>query len=155
MDVVFAGLRTMSPTEEEIVETKKATFVLETLWRNLELSITPKAHILFEHAVPQFEALGGIADKVEDFVEKSHQEGKRLDNLTSRMPSQCYRQQQLVQIQRLWRSNHPNIIEAIKKVRTFSKRNFKATSRKQTSSTWKNKKSRYEIREVTKDELLK
>ena len=124
MDIVFATLRIPAPTDEEVQEAKEAIFVLETLWRNLSLVITPKAHVLFEHTVEQFENFGGIADKVEDFVEKAHQEGKRLEHLTSRMPKQCYRQMQLVQIQRMWIQNHPKIQERIKKVHTSCKRSF-------------------------------
>ena len=98
MDVSFSMLRITAPKNVDIEETKKAVVVLEKMWKNLKLSITPKAHIMFKHAVPQYELYGGLADKVEDFVEKAHQEGKRLEYLTSRIPSQCYEKQQLIQM---------------------------------------------------------
>jgi hypothetical protein len=42
----------------------------------LKISCTPKAHNLFDgHAYEQHKRLGGIGDKLEDFVEKCHQFG--------------------------------------------------------------------------------
>ena len=49
---------------------------LETLWNELDLSITPKMHILLKHTIAQDIQFGGIWDKVEDFIKKSHQDGK-------------------------------------------------------------------------------
>ena len=155
MDIVFSSLRILDPTAIEIEETKKANFVLENIWRNLNLSITPKAHILFVHAIDQFETLGGIAELVEDFIEKSHQEGKRLDSLTSRMSQHCYRQQQLHQIMKLWTLHHPKIESRIKAVHTFSKRNFKHPSSTGDYQLKIKKKARTEIRNLTKKEVIK
>ena len=154
MDIVFSGLRVVDPTEEEILETKKANFVLENIWRDLYLSITPKAHILFIHAIPQFIVLGGIGDKVEDFVEKSHQEGKRLDALTSRISSQNYHKQQLIQITKLWTQNHPKIQETIQTVRTYAKRKFIKSTSKLEMNRRKCKKNRTDIRDITKKEVI-
>ena len=64
MDVIFTLLRTPDPKEEEIKDTKDAIDVLEGLWFDMKLSITPKAHVLFEHALDQCINFGGIADKV-------------------------------------------------------------------------------------------
>ena len=132
LDIVFSSLRILCPNTEEIEETKEATMILERLWREMEINITPKAHILFVHAVPQFEALDGIADKVEDFVEKAHQEGKKLDHLTGRMNSNCYKQQQLLQLKTMWIGKNTIIEKAIVSVDNFSKRKFKnPTKRKE------------------------
>ena len=73
---------------------------LEKLWRELYLTITPKMHILTNHTIDQVIQFGGIVDKVEDFVEKFHQTGKRLDHLVAQMNSQCFRQKELVKIRR-------------------------------------------------------
>ena len=53
---------------------KEKTQAIEKLWREIGLSITPKTHILLNHIMDQVICFGGIGDnKVEDFVEKSHQ----------------------------------------------------------------------------------
>ena len=151
MDLSFSLLRTPAPTEDEINEARKAIFVLEKLWRNLNINITPKAHVLFVHAVDQFEMFGGIADKVEDFVEKSHQLGKQLDHLTARMPKQCYRQQQLIHIKRMWLQQHPAIQKQILVASTFSKRKVKDVEKRWKKSKLNAKKSM----RVTKKEEAK
>ena len=60
MDMVFATLRILAPTEEEINEAREGARVLELIWRELGLKITPKAHILFKHTIYQFEIYGGL-----------------------------------------------------------------------------------------------
>ena len=90
--LVFSKLRIIDPTVCEIEEMKLAIKGLEKVWDELDLSITPKMHILVHHTVDQIIWFDGIADKVEDFVEKSHQFGKKLDYLVARMNSQCFRQ---------------------------------------------------------------
>ena len=90
IDVVFALLRIPDPSNGEVKEVTNAIKVLETLWIDLKLNVTPKIHILFNHTISQYKRYGGIANKVEDFVEKFHQVGKQLDHLVSRMSSQSY-----------------------------------------------------------------
>ena len=53
MDVVFSKLRIIAPTEVEIKEMKVGIKVLEDIWTKLELSITPKFHILITHTIEQ------------------------------------------------------------------------------------------------------
>ena len=90
MDLSFSLLCTPAPTKEEINEARKTVFVLEQLWKKMDINITPKAHVMVEHAVDQFEMFGGIANKeVKEFIEKAHQVGKRLEYLTSCMPTNC------------------------------------------------------------------
>ena len=125
MDLSFSLLRIPAPTKDEIEEARKAVFVLEHLWNKMEINITPKAHVMFTHAVEQFEMFGGIADKVEDFIEKAHQLGKKLEYLTSRLPTNCYRRRQLIHINRMWLQQNPEVQEQTKQVRTLSKRKLK------------------------------
>ena len=146
LDVIFSLLRIPAPKEEEIKDLKEAIFVLEILWAKMELSVTPKAHILFDHAVDQYVAFGGIADKVEDFVEKAHQHGKRLDALTTRMPAKCYRLQQLVHIKRLWIQRNPSISAQIDNVRTSSKRHFRHLNERKNTASKVKKRVRMEAR---------
>ena len=89
------------------------------------MNITPKAHILFVHAVEQVRRFGGIADLVEDFIEKAHQTGKQLDHLVARMCSQGFRQQELVKIRRQWLQSDPLVFRQVSKIRETRRRKFK------------------------------
>ena len=122
MDVVFSKLRILDPTMEEINEMTVGIKGLETLWIELDLSMTPKMHILCNHTIKQVKRFGGIADKVEDFVEKSHQVGNKLDALVARMQSQCFRQQELVKIRRQWLSSDPAVSKQICHIHQSKKR---------------------------------
>ena len=122
MDVVFSKLRIIAPSETEINEIKVGIRVLETIWEELELSVTPKFHILVTHTVEQVIRFDGIADKVEDFVEKAHQIGKKLDHLVARMNSRCFRQQEMVKIRRQWLANDPLITKQLKTISQSRKR---------------------------------
>ena len=147
MDLVFYLLRQPAPTPKEVKDAEEAVYVLEQLWKNLELNITVKAHLLFEHGIEQFtSAVGGIADRVEDFIEKYHQKIKRLDHLTNCMPDQCFKTQQLVQIRRLYQENHPEIQRQIAIVNERSKRNLSSTG---LSAEQRNKHKRRKTRGET------
>ena len=122
MDVVFSKLRIIAPSETEINEIKVGIRVLETIWEELELSVTPKFHILVTHTVEQVIRFDGIADKVEDFVEKAHQIGKKLDHLVARMNSRCFRQKEMVKIRRQWLANDPQITNQLKTISQSRKR---------------------------------
>lgn len=87
----------MGPSDEEVEETKIAMKKLQAYWETAKISVTPKAHAFFVHGIDQMERFDGIADKVEDFLEKAHQTGKKLNNLTVRMP-QKFEQKQRTQI---------------------------------------------------------
>ena len=153
MDSIFALLRRPAPTNEEISQLEEEIPYIKQLWRdNKYLSITPKAHILFSHALAQYKCFGGVADKVEDFVEKSHQQGKRLQHLTARMHSKSYQQQQILEIGRTWISTAPAVQEQSNKVRTLSKRSFR-TVRKECNPQLQ-KKSRSIKRENMKSEAF-
>ena len=125
MDVTFSKLRIIAPTEEEITEMKEAISTLENIWRELELSITPKFHILITHTIEQVIRFGGISDKVEDFVEKAHQIGKKLDHLVARMNSRCFCQQELVKIRRQWLTNNPQVANQLHSIKQLRKRKIR------------------------------
>ena len=103
MNTVFFFLRILSPTPIEIENIRKAISVLETLWNEMELKYSPKAYILLFRTLDQIDRFGGIADLVEDFIEKFHQ----TDHLVVQMSSQCFRQQELCKIRRQCLSNNP------------------------------------------------
>jgi hypothetical protein len=147
MDAVFSLLRTPAPTALEKKQAEESIEVFKTLWLKLEISITVKAHILFDHAMDQLNKEGGIADRVEDFIEKHHQTIKRLDHLTGTMPSRCFKQQQTAQLQRLHAKNHPRIENQVKKVTEESRRKFKG-ERAETAEH-RNKRARNDKRQET------
>ena len=72
LDNLFSLLCIPGPNENEIDDIKENIIVLEKLWNDLNISVTPKAHVLFDHTLSQVIEFGGIADKVEDYVEKAH-----------------------------------------------------------------------------------
>ena len=147
MDAVFYLLRKPAPTELERKQAEESIEVFKTLWLELEISITVKAHILFDHAMDHMNKEGGIADRVEDFIEKHHQTIKRLDHLTATMPSRCFKQQQTTQLGRLHTQSHPVIQNQVKKVTEESRRKFKG-ERGETAEH-RNKRARNEKRQET------
>ena len=58
--------------------------------------------------MPQVRRLEGIADLVEDFVEKAHQEGKGYEEMTKRMAA-GFEAQEEVQIKRQWAASNPEV----------------------------------------------
>ena len=151
MDLVFSLLRIPAPTKYDIKNAKKAVAKLEEIWRGLNISETPKAHILFKHTVLQYELFGGIADKVEDFVEKSHQVGKRLEYLTSRLPSGDYQRKQHIHFQRMWMHQDPRVEQQILNVHTSRKRKISNPSMK---SFEVKRQCRLLLRATTKQEIV-
>jgi hypothetical protein len=150
MDLVFSLLRVPAPNSYDIKNVKKAVARLEQLWRKLGINETPKAHIMFKHTVQQYELFGGIADKAEDFVEKSHQVGKRLDYLTNRLPSGGYKRKQLLHFKRMWMQQDPCVIEQIHQVHTSRKRKIRHPSNKSISIK---RECRLLLREKTKKKI--
>ena len=143
LDVVFALLRKPAPTNGEIRSAEEAIFVLKYLWIQEGISITPKAHVLFDHAIEQYSRVGGIADKAEDFVEKFHQTEKSLSHIVARMTKQCYKQKELIKIRRLFTMKNPFVKQQQEKVCQESKRKFKE---ERETAEEKNKRYRAEKR---------
>ena len=85
LDITLSRLRIKFSTDDEYDGLQSAIRVLRRIWTKMEFSITPKAHILFEHSAIQFRSFEGLVDKGEDFVEKAHQQGMRLLYITSRI----------------------------------------------------------------------
>jgi hypothetical protein len=73
-DTVYSHLRLINPTEQEMIETWECILVMEKLWWKMELSETPKAHLIFTHAADDQVKYGGLGDKIKDPLEKHHQE---------------------------------------------------------------------------------
>ena len=80
-DAVYAHLRLIDPTAMEMEQTRHRISVMQILWCKMGLSITPKAHLIFVHAADDQIKFGGLGDKIEDSIEKRHQEQVCLDGI--------------------------------------------------------------------------
>jgi hypothetical protein len=148
MDCVFSLLRTPAPTDKDREDLEDSIKVFRALWEKLEINVTVKAHILFDHAMDHFSKEGGISDRVEDFIEKHHQTISGLDHLAATLPSGCFKQQQELIMKRLFQKSHPKIQKQVKKVNEDAKRNFKDERRETAEEN--NKQRRIERRNETK-----
>ena len=122
------------------------------MWRKLELNITPKCHTLFDHTIDQVVDMKGIADLAEDFVEKAHQFGKKLDHLVARMKCQSFCNQEMVKIRRQWLANSPIIIKQRDYVKQNRKRRKPSLPLTTQTSTRYNKKRQIKIEKRDKIE---
>ena len=118
----------------------------------MKFNLTPKAHILFCHTVGQSRALNGIGDKTEDFVEKAHQIGEKMEKMVARMPKQCYKQQQEITFKKLWMSTDPGAQKEQKEALQKTQRK-KGNTDKQTKAQM-DKAERDKRRRITKDTIV-
>ena len=132
LDLAFKELRKPVLTQEEIDVLGKIIKGVELNWRKARLSITMKAHILFKHSMDQVRRLGGGADLVEHFVEKSHQEGKRDEDRTKRMIG--FRAQEEAQIKFQWGASNPSVQETKEHVKKATQRNARGPLKRQLTS---------------------
>lgn len=152
LDVVFSLLRLCSPTEEEIKKAEHCISELEKKWNDLELSHTPKLHILLDHTIDQVRLFGGVADLAEDFVEKTHQISKRLDHATARMNSQRFRDKEMAKIRRKWTMTNPKVQNQITTVKEAARRK----NRKDSSPRKKFKKDTVkEAKTIKREQVIK
>ena len=119
-DRVYSCLRLIDPTEEEMSETREAIKMMEIKWKEMELSETPKAHLIFKHAANDQKEFGGIGDKIEDDVERIHQKQVHYDSITMRMSDQIERLKTQARMQ--WRDSDPRVNNQIEKVHGKTKR---------------------------------
>ena len=106
LDAVFSDLNiSRQDYKVEIVDRlRDNTNLLLSEWIRMGLSITPKVHILMDHAIPQLIATQGFADMREDRIEKPHEDKMknearliRLRNIKSKIGNQA-KQQEIVKI---------------------------------------------------------
>eukprot|EP00590_Aulacoseira_subarctica_P009734 CAMPEP_0172436286 /NCGR_PEP_ID=MMETSP1064-20121228/71645_1 /TAXON_ID=202472 /ORGANISM="Aulacoseira subarctica , Strain CCAP 1002/5" /LENGTH=474 /DNA_ID=CAMNT_0013184685 /DNA_START=314 /DNA_END=1738 /DNA_ORIENTATION=- len=82
--------------------------------------ISPKVHIFEDHAAEQQRKHGGVADKSEDFVELSHQDGKREHRRTGRITN--FEKQHICAQKNEWVMSDPKIQTQINEVQIFHRR---------------------------------
>ena len=152
LDHTFSLLRIPGPNEQEIDDIRKSLVVLESLWREIKISITPKAHVMFLHTLEQVIDFDGIADKVEDYVEKAHQIGNKLNHFTSRLKTKLYSHKQDIQIRRMLLHQDNDVKEQIISVRSSVKRSFRNTHFRKDTAKKRRKLIRMEERDKIKKE---
>ena len=114
LDAVFAGLRSIEPTKDEIDMTGRSIALLEHYWELLDLPRTPKYHLL-SHAVMQMIRFGGLGDKTDEFMEKWHQIMGIQHDLTCKMQG-GYKARATTMIRNLWRNSHPRVVATRKAI---------------------------------------
>ena len=82
MDDAYRCIRTLKITGMLISKTKDHICKTISLWRELKLSVTLSTHLFEDHVFYQIEnIIGGLADKSEDPIERTHQDGKRSERI--------------------------------------------------------------------------
>ena len=86
-DSVFSNLHTavgeLSESKEE--ETCKGIALGLKMWRDLDMSVSPKLHVLEDHLFNQLSSFKGLGDYSKDFVEQAHQIGMHEEAQTFAM----------------------------------------------------------------------
>lgn len=76
----------MSPTKEDKDEAEKAIGEAVEKHRAMGLSITPKVHLIEDHAIVQYRTYpDGLALLIEEFVEQNHQKGRQVEEQFKRI----------------------------------------------------------------------
>jgi hypothetical protein len=73
----------LSEAKEE--ETYKGIALALKMWRDFDMSVLPKLHVLEDHLYSQLSLFKGLGDYSEDFVEQAHQVGTREEARTFAM----------------------------------------------------------------------
>ena len=77
-DAAFSLARKYEPTGDNAAMYQRFVDAAVNRHIQLGLSVTPKVHLMHKHVRWQMENIeGGLGDKMEDGIEKSHQGGKR------------------------------------------------------------------------------
>ncbi len=87
MDALTSKLRMKQgePQESDFELAEKYLENLHYLWKQANLSFTPKIHSLLNHAVEHMRKYNGIGDTLEDDVERIHQISAKIESRVSRM----------------------------------------------------------------------
>ena len=77
-DGAFSLARTINPTEMDITTYRMFVDAAAKGSKDLRCTVTPKVHLMLKHVEWQMRNIrGGLGDKMEDWVERLHQDGKQ------------------------------------------------------------------------------
>ena len=82
IDGYFSCLWKVDPTLERIREAGSFVVASMETCRQIWLSVTPKSHISEDHAIDSMQAINGMGDNNEDFIELLHQYDAQQDRWT-------------------------------------------------------------------------
>ena len=120
-DGAFSYARKIDPIDHDCVQYRKYVTAAVLGHTNLGCSITPKVHLMWKHTEDQMRNLPrGLGNKVEDWVERSHQVGNKLRNRLRLMPNPEQRATAKAKIMQL--HSNPDVLAQILAVDTKSKK---------------------------------
>jgi hypothetical protein len=160
LDALFGHIRIINPTRREVKRMLRCTKILAKLMVLLDLSETPKGHMALEHLIPAVLRLGGLGDKVEEWIEKLHQMMKKMLYLTQRMTS-GWESQMTTIYKYMWRETDPFVMHAANEAnKKRHRRKRKSATTVKVEGMEKRKDSRWEKilslqeRYLTAEEIL-
>jgi hypothetical protein len=117
----------------------------------LGLSVTPKVHLMHKHVEPQMKDItGGMGNKMEDGIERSHQTGSRSRLQFGRVSNLQIRP--LAKQRYAHRSSNPEVVQHMLKVEMSSKRNFTTDRNDREAAEKIRERERVTIRLLTLDD---
>jgi hypothetical protein len=116
-DGTFSLARTVNPTEIDCSTYRMYARAAVKGSKDLRCTVTPKVHLMLEHIEWQMTNIwGGVGDKMEDWVERLHQDGKRKRlNPIARAHAREKAHS---------RNMHPDVISQTNKINEGNKRNL-------------------------------
>ena len=76
--IAFSLARTVDPDDDDIDLYKRYVFAAVQCHVRIGCNVTHKVHLMWRHVAEQMKnVLGGLGEKMEDWVERQHQDGKR------------------------------------------------------------------------------
>ena len=97
--------------------------------RALHCTITPKVHMMIKHIKWQMTNIkGGLGDKMEDWVERQHQNGMQMRQRYRSVQNLVVRATAQEKVQS--RNSHPDVIAKLEAINEVSKCKFIASSEK-------------------------
>jgi hypothetical protein len=122
-DGAFSLARTINPTEMDIKTYRMFVNAAAKGSKDLRCTVTPKVHLMLEHVEWQMRNIrGGLGDKMEDWVERLHQDGKRDRRLYRTVQNPLIRS--IAREKAHSRNMHPDVIAQTNKVNEGNKRNL-------------------------------
>ena len=122
-DGVFSLARTINPTEGDTSIYRMYVDAAVKGSKDLQCTVTPKVHLMLEHVEWQMTNIeGGLGDKMEDWVERLHQTGKRQRLRYRTVQNPVVRS--LAREKANSRNMHPDVIAQTDKIKEGSKRNL-------------------------------
>ena len=123
-DGAFSLARTINPTEIDCSTYRMYVRAAVKGSKDLRCTVTPKVHLMLEHVEWQMTNMrrGGLGDKMEDWVERLHQDGKRkrLRFRTVQNPIARAHAREKAHS----RNMHPDVISQTNKINEGNKRNL-------------------------------